>query len=615
MGLHGQCVTPGAFFDYRLPVDDVRQRLTQGDCKEEDAPLGSDRRCAGGVWRPKPGRLAGQAPVQISSNKRQLASDDEAWEPGYKDQHDSNKLGGIAEPGVRVPTRLRVEGSLDRELSLARSASIKSGQSGQTDLGGAGDESSAWRVSTPGQRDSRKGLGRLLIQRIIHAVAEEEQDVEIGGGTKGADLKLGQAGIKTSRSKGVEKAEAEGVERTAGVTSPVGEVSRNPGTRAAPPPPLARLAKQSSLDDREWGPVPVDYGPRTPSLLDTVKCTMDSPGHSSSHALAFAQASATNLPLRKRLTRKGVPARGDSGLMDARGVSNESGGEGVYYGRESSPPRENHPLSRPRVYPCSPDVSFESLERARLQDEEEGVVDSVQVPRSAAITSIGGHAGRTPGMLGARASKACTPPPVYPGNLKDSLASPKTSPQPPEVYSHSVSGDERDFAAEVVTEFGSFKRPRSKRLPTMVSAKRPRFPRVASYFPDDVSLEPPSPSHSLGSSGSEGCSGVPLAHPWPKAAHAGSSRPHLLSHSSTGLGAGVKRVVGGARKEGWVPPVSPYGLILEKLYSAPWKLLLACMLLDKTSDKQVRAYVDGVSRVSKPFGANLGLCHFICSTA
>jgi hypothetical protein len=39
----------------------------------------------------------------------------------------------------------------------------------------------------------------------------------------------------------------------------------------------------------------------------------------------------------------------------------------------------------------------------------------------------------------------------------------------------------------------------------------------------------------------------------------------------------------------WEPPASPYGLIEEELYHNPWKLLLACMLLNKTSGKQARS--------------------------
>lgn len=37
----------------------------------------------------------------------------------------------------------------------------------------------------------------------------------------------------------------------------------------------------------------------------------------------------------------------------------------------------------------------------------------------------------------------------------------------------------------------------------------------------------------------------------------------------------------------WTPPQSPYSLIEEVLYGDPWKLLVACMLLNKTSGKQV----------------------------
>ena len=37
----------------------------------------------------------------------------------------------------------------------------------------------------------------------------------------------------------------------------------------------------------------------------------------------------------------------------------------------------------------------------------------------------------------------------------------------------------------------------------------------------------------------------------------------------------------------WDPPVSLYGLIEEVVYKDPWRLLLACMLLNKTSGKQV----------------------------
>ncbi|KAL3131721.1 hypothetical protein ABBQ38_007443 [Trebouxia sp. C0009 RCD-2024] len=41
----------------------------------------------------------------------------------------------------------------------------------------------------------------------------------------------------------------------------------------------------------------------------------------------------------------------------------------------------------------------------------------------------------------------------------------------------------------------------------------------------------------------------------------------------------------------WHPPASPYGLIEEMLYEDPWKLLVACMLLNVTSGLQVRKVI------------------------
>lgn len=41
----------------------------------------------------------------------------------------------------------------------------------------------------------------------------------------------------------------------------------------------------------------------------------------------------------------------------------------------------------------------------------------------------------------------------------------------------------------------------------------------------------------------------------------------------------------------WHPPASPYGLIEEYLYQDPWKLLVACMLLNVTSGLQVRKVI------------------------
>jgi len=38
----------------------------------------------------------------------------------------------------------------------------------------------------------------------------------------------------------------------------------------------------------------------------------------------------------------------------------------------------------------------------------------------------------------------------------------------------------------------------------------------------------------------------------------------------------------------WDPPASPFGLIEEELYADPWRLLTACILLNKTSITQAR---------------------------
>ncbi|CAM6108337.1 unnamed protein product [Calypogeia fissa] len=40
------------------------------------------------------------------------------------------------------------------------------------------------------------------------------------------------------------------------------------------------------------------------------------------------------------------------------------------------------------------------------------------------------------------------------------------------------------------------------------------------------------------------------------------------------------------RDENWAPPASPFGLIQESLYKDPWKVLLSCMLLNKTAGRQ-----------------------------
>ena len=43
--------------------------------------------------------------------------------------------------------------------------------------------------------------------------------------------------------------------------------------------------------------------------------------------------------------------------------------------------------------------------------------------------------------------------------------------------------------------------------------------------------------------------------------------------------------------QAWVPPVSPYGLLQECLYEDPWRVLVACVLLNKTSAAAVRGVV------------------------
>ncbi len=44
---------------------------------------------------------------------------------------------------------------------------------------------------------------------------------------------------------------------------------------------------------------------------------------------------------------------------------------------------------------------------------------------------------------------------------------------------------------------------------------------------------------------------------------------------------------GDPRVSMWEPPQSPYSLIEEELFGNPWRLLVACILLNKTSIVQV----------------------------
>ena len=43
-----------------------------------------------------------------------------------------------------------------------------------------------------------------------------------------------------------------------------------------------------------------------------------------------------------------------------------------------------------------------------------------------------------------------------------------------------------------------------------------------------------------------------------------------------------------AQQSVWEPPVSPFGLLEEQVYNDPWRVMLACMLLNKTSANEVR---------------------------
>ncbi|CAI5500533.1 unnamed protein product [Closterium sp. Naga37s-1] len=73
----------------------------------------------------------------------------------------------------------------------------------------------------------------------------------------------------------------------------------------------------------------------------------------------------------------------------------------------------------------------------------------------------------------------------------------------------------------------------------------------------------------------------------------------LASQAQEGEGAvtavqagGVTGTDGVAASTGaWVPPVSPFGLIQERLYRDPWKLLVACMLLNKTAGRQLHKVI------------------------
>lgn len=50
-------------------------------------------------------------------------------------------------------------------------------------------------------------------------------------------------------------------------------------------------------------------------------------------------------------------------------------------------------------------------------------------------------------------------------------------------------------------------------------------------------------------------------------------------------------VKGDPRVATWEPPASPYGLLEEQLYEDPWRVLVACLLLNKTSATMVRRVI------------------------
>ena len=44
----------------------------------------------------------------------------------------------------------------------------------------------------------------------------------------------------------------------------------------------------------------------------------------------------------------------------------------------------------------------------------------------------------------------------------------------------------------------------------------------------------------------------------------------------------------GCRRPDWEPPPSPWGFLQEELWREPWKVLVACMLLNQTTGAAVR---------------------------
>lgn len=55
--------------------------------------------------------------------------------------------------------------------------------------------------------------------------------------------------------------------------------------------------------------------------------------------------------------------------------------------------------------------------------------------------------------------------------------------------------------------------------------------------------------------------------------------------------AGRMLIQGDPRVSTWEPPASPYGLLEEQLWEEPWRVLIACLLLNKTSAVSVRQVI------------------------
>ncbi|KAJ6852434.1 methyl-CpG-binding domain protein 4-like protein [Iris pallida] len=55
-----------------------------------------------------------------------------------------------------------------------------------------------------------------------------------------------------------------------------------------------------------------------------------------------------------------------------------------------------------------------------------------------------------------------------------------------------------------------------------------------------------------------------------------------------------KRLTDSSSTNSWVPPPSPFGLLQEKHYFDPWRVLLICMLLNITTSRQVKGVLENL---------------------